>query len=318
MKVTIIIVNYRTASLVRNCLQSLESEVKDKLCNVIVVDNNSCDNSVELLQKLTLDRGWESWVDILPLKTNAGFAFGNNKALETCLGQKIQPDLFWLLNPDTVVRKNSLNALVDFAFDHPSVGIAGSRIENINSIVQISAFRDHSVISEFLSGARLGFISKIFSNKIVAKTPISHVACKADWVSGASMMIRRQVFEEVGLFDETYFLYYEEVDLCVRSRQHNWECWYVPESVIVHIEGAVTGIVPGREKATRRPSYWFKSRRHFFQKHHGRLYLLLADFLRIIGYSSLLVRNVFQRKKYNDPPHFLRDFILQSSFLNKD
>ena len=181
--------------------------------------------------------------------------------------------------------------------------------------MRVSAFHDHSVLNEFLSVLRLGVVSAIFKNKIVPKTPPSSSACKTDWVSGASMLIRSEVFKVVQELDENFFMYYEEVDFCIRARKAGYQCWYVPESRVIHLEGVASGISAGREISRRRPAYWFESRRFFFLKHHGAFSLFLADTLWIAGYSTWLIRQLIQKKENIDPPRFLRDFISHSVFF---
>jgi GT2 family glycosyltransferase len=169
---------------------------------------------------------------------------------------------------------------------HPQVGIAGSQLENADGGLDSSAHIFPSPLSELDAGARLGVLSRFLYRYAVTSAPqnLSHVC---DWVSGASMMIRRQVIEDIGWMDEKFFLYFEEVDYCRRARQAGWECWYVPDSRVVHLEGASTGI---RASSKRRARYWYDSRRRFFVKHYGITGLVAADMLRVIGQLSFVLR----------------------------
>ena len=134
-----------------------------------------------------------------------------------------------LLNPDTIVLPGALKSLLDFMDEHPLVGIAGSRLEHPDGTPQRSAFRFHSVLSEWEAGLRLGLVSRLLNKRVVAP-PVPQVTCPTDWVAGASMIVRRAVFERIGLLDEGYFMYFEEVDFCLRARRAGWPCWYVPAS----------------------------------------------------------------------------------------
>ena len=280
-----------------------------------MADNNSGDDSVRFLADSIVARGWSQWISLLPLPENGGFAYGNNKAIEAVLAGRNPPRYLWLLNPDTFVHQGACLELVNFMETHPEAGIAGSRLEDPDGTLQISAFRDHSVVSEFLSGIRLRVADVLLSRWVVADRKIHTVPVRTDWVSGASLMIRTPVFTQTGLLDEAFFMYYEEVDYCLRARKNNWECWHVPASRVVHLIGAASGITDYRKKASRRPAYWFASRRRFFLKHHHWLALFLADCLWMIGYSSLLIRRKLQRKPNFDPPFFLRDFFSNSIFF---
>ncbi len=213
----IVVVNYRTADLVIGCMRSLSDEPR-RLPHprVVVVDNASGDGSADRIAAAIREERWGSWVSLLPLADNRGFSAGNNAGLRLLLQPPEPADHVLLLNPDTVVRAGALRALLDFADGHPKAGIVGSRLEGPEGTPQNSAFRFHSVVAELDRGLRSGVTSRLLSRwGVVLPQPES--ACRADWVSGASMLIRREVLESIGPFDEGYFLYYEEVDFCL--------CW---------------------------------------------------------------------------------------------
>ena len=135
---------------------------------------------------------------------------------------------------------------------------------------------------------------------------------RADWLSGASLMIRRSVFETIGLLDESYFLYFEEVDFCLRAGRVGLQCWHVPDSRVVHLVSASTGIYGTEIKSKRRPAYWFRSRRHYFLKNWGRAGAMIADLNWIVGAASWRLRVIVQKKPDVDPPHLFRDFLSHS------
>ena len=305
----VVIVNYRTAQLTINCLHSLVDEVRALSgTQVVVVDNNSRDRSVEQIESAIKTEGWSDWASVLPSEQNGGFALGNNLAIRPVLKSRNPPDYFLLLNPDTVVRKRSLQVLVDFMKQHPKVGIAGSRLEDPDGTPQCSAFRFHTLLSEFDSALRLGIVSKLLAKWIVAP-PVASVPCQTDWVAGASMIIRREVLETVGLMDEAYFLYYEEVDFCLQAHKSGWSCWYVPESRVVHLVGQSSGVTNRKILPKRLPSYWFDSRRRYFLKNHGWFYTALTDLVWLLSFALGRCRRVLQGKPDNDPPYLLRDFF---------
>jgi GT2 family glycosyltransferase len=281
---------------------------------VTVVDGASGDDSCEKLRSAIATADWSAWVELLELQQNRGFAAGNNRALERILAGSQAPDLILLLNPDTIVRPGGIAALVAFMEEHPEVGIVGSRLENLDGSAQRSAFRFHSVWGEVDTGARWAPISRLLANFVVApETP--REAQPIDWVCGASMMVRRQVFSDIGLLDENFFMYYEEVDFCRRARSSGWNCWYQPASRVVHLVGQASGLEQGNLGPRRLPAYWFESRRRYYIKHHGLLYAMLADTAWITTHAMWRIRARLQRKPRRDPPYLLRDFILQSALV---
>ena len=304
----IIIVNYRTPDLAIDCLRSLADEIPCRGdFRVVVVDNNSGDGSAEAIAGVVCREQW-GWVELLPLGHNGGFSAGNNAALRPLLGSVPPPNYVLLLNPDTVVRPGAVQTLLDFMERHPEVGIAGSRLEDSDGTAQRSAFRFPSAAGEFETGLRLGLVSRLLSRRIVAP-PARDEAHATDWVAGASMIVRKEVFEAVGLMDEEYFLYFEEVDFCLRAARAGWPCWCVPQSRVVHLVGQSSGVSDTRRPARRVPRYWFASRKRYFRKNHGAATALLADLAWTLGFALWRLRRRLQRKPDTDPPHLFWDFV---------
>lgn len=313
----VVIVNYRTADLTIDCLKSLETEVKNLPgTQVVVVDNASGDNSVEKIQKAIDTYNWQPWLKLIPSDCNGGYAYGNNLGIRPALESTNPPQYVLLLNPDTIVRSGAIATLLKFMAENPQVGIAGSRLEDIDGTPQRSAFRFHTILSEFEGGIRLGIVSRILSKWRVAPE-VSDVDCPTDWVAGASMLIRRQVFADVGLLDEEYFMYYEEVDFCLQAKRKGWSCWYVPESRVVHFVGQSSGVTNKKIIPKRLPQYWFESRERYFIKNYGKFYTFVADLMWIIGFSLWKVRSNIQRKPNLDPPYLLNDFWQNSILVRK-
>ena len=307
MRLAIIIVNFRTADLVVDCLHSLSTVSKNINSRVIVVDNNSEDGSVERLSKTIETQDWKPWATILPQERNLGFAAGNNAAILHLLTLEAPPEHVLLLNPDTVVHEGAVEQLTRFLDDYPKVGIVGAQLENEDHVPQSSARRYPSMWSEFDNGARFGVLSRLLKNYRVA-LPVANHAHRCDWVSGAAMMFRREVIEQIGLMDEGFFLYFEELDFCQRASNACWQIWLDPAARVTHLEGGATGI---RQARRRRGQYWYDSRRRYFIKHFGIPRWILADLLWGLGRLSLLARTRFNLGGdiSGDPLHYFRDLI---------
>jgi len=317
LSVRIVVVNYRTPELSIECLRSLKAEVlAHPNASVTVVDNDSRDNSAHLISAAIEMEGWSSWVTLIESPLNGGFSHGNNVAIRDALAGGNAPDCFWLLNPDTLVRPGAVSALTSFMGSHPHVGICGGAIDEQGDKPWPFAFRFPSILSELEQALAFGPATTLLSKWAILK-PTSDVPEKVDWVCGASMMVRRELFEKIGLMDDGYFLYFEETDYCLAANRAGWECWYVPQSRIMHIAGQSTGIVES-DQPKRLPSYWFDSRRRYFIKNHGRLYAAVADIVWMTAFSLGRIRHWLQRKPDRDPPRFLADFFYHSALWTSD
>ena len=160
---------------------------------------------------------------------------------------------------------------------------------------------------------RLGPVSQLLRGWLVAPPPPEGNS-PTDWVAGASMIVRREVFSATGPMDDGYFLYYEEVDFCLRASRAGWPCWYVAESRVVHLVGQSTGVTDSAASRRRRPDYWFRARRRYFLKNHGRARTVLADLAWAVAYASYRVRRTLLGRPDRDPERLLRDFV-RHSFL---
>ena len=318
MRLLIVIVNYRTASLTIDCLRSLAPEIPalPPGTRVVVTDNAGGDDSVERITAAIRDNGWAAWAQLMPLPRNGGFAYGNNQAIRPALDSQDPPDYVLLLNPDTVVRPGAVRALLDFMDANPAAGIAGSRLEHPDGKAQRSAFRFPGALSELEEGLRLSAVSRLLNRFVVAPPPPTD-ARRVDWVAGASMIVRRAVFEAVGLMDERYFMYYEEVDFCRRAHRAGWPCWYVPASRVVHLVGQSSGVTDEKKPKKRQPEYWFASRRRYFRTHTGLVRTFLADTFFVLGHALYKATVVARRRPANDPVGLLGDFV-RYNFLRFD
>ncbi|MEM7137547.1 MAG: glycosyltransferase family 2 protein [Myxococcota bacterium] len=314
MKVLVVVLNYRTPDLAVRCLESLEAEVAEVgSMHVVVTDNDSGDDSVAIIGEAIERHSWR-WCELMPLSKNGGYCFGNNAGIRPHLFKEGAPEFVMLLNPDTYIRPGAVSRLVSYLERHEDVGIAGARLEGPDGAIQNGAFRFPTPTREMLDGFRLGILSKAMRTGDIFYD-LGDQPMAVDWVVGAAMMIRREVFDDIGLLDEGYFLYFDEVDFCLRARRAGWSAHYVPQSVVVHLVGRSTGISDPNKRPPRFPTYWFDSRRRFFLKHHGAVKTLAADLGFLGGYTTWRVRRVIQRKPDGDPPWFWLDFLRNSTLL---
>jgi GT2 family glycosyltransferase len=315
MKLLIVVVNYRVTQLTIDCLSSIGREIESvPHTHVAICENGTGGEAARLIQEAITNNGWESWCTLMTVKINLGFTGGNNLALRHALQSADQPEYVLLLNADTIVRSNAFKAMVDFMDTHPDVGIGGSAQEfpDGNRYAARVAFRFPTPISEFEGNLNLGLISKLLKKWIVPLPPPDH-ACKVDWVSGAGMLIRRDVFNDIGLLDEGYYTHFEDVDFCFNAQKAGWSVWYVPTSLIMHIGGQSTGLTVKKPK--RRPAYYFEARRRYFLKNHGAAYAAMADAGLIIGLALWRLRVALTGKEDHTPPFLLRDSLRHSVFF---
>lgn len=303
-KILTIILNYRTPELTLKAAKAALREMRDLGGEVVIVDNASGDGSVEQITEAVTEWGAGKLLRVVQSPVNGGFGAGNNFGMRQGMSDGSAPDFYYLLNSDAWPDEGAVAKLLDVMAAEPRVGFAGSHIRGTDDEEHCTVFRFPSIAGELEGAARTGLITRMFRNAVVPME-IPTENRQVDWTAGASLLIRARMLEEIGLFDESFFLYYEETELCHRARRAGWSCYYVPESRTVHVGSASTGL----KSWTRTPRYWFVSRRYYFTKVHGRAYAALATGARITGALIWRLRRLVQGKPQADPPHFLRDLI---------
>jgi N-acetylglucosaminyl-diphospho-decaprenol L-rhamnosyltransferase len=312
VELAIIVVNYRTADLTIGCLDSLFDDPKlPPDTHLMIVDGASGDGSAQAIAAAIESRKLQQRVSLLPLEVNGGFAYGNNRGIESIRARFGEPEFYLLLNPDTLVRPTAVARLLAFLKANPDIGIAGSRLEDPDGTPQACAFRFPSVASEFEGEIKTGPVSRILRRWSVVPE-LGDEPSRVDWVSGACMLVRSDVFKAVGLMDEKYFLYYEELDFTLRAARAGWQCWHVPQSRVIHLVGQATGVSKREGTKPRRPRYWFESRMRYFVTNHGKPYTFMANLAWISGYLGWRVRQLVTGRKNEGPPRLLSDFIRHS------
>lgn len=301
--------NYRTADLALRAVGSLQRE-RNQVADLraVVVDNASGDGSAPRLRAGLAEADLADWVRLVESPSNLGFGAGNNLALREALASSEPPDYVLLLNPDAALDPGALRTLVQFLADHPRAGMAGPGTEVGRGNLRGTAFRFPGILNSLDEGLHFGPLTRLLSRWQLAPPPRPE-AHRADWLSGGCLLLKRELLLEVGLFDESYFLYFEEVDLAWRAAARGWESWFVPDARILHEAGASTGASAGRELVRRMPPYWFESRRRYFLKNRGRLVCLLADLAWAGGNALWNLRRLLSRAPRKEPLRFWSDFV---------
>ncbi len=304
--ILVVLLNFRTPDMTLQAAQAALIAMTDLPAELVIVDNDSGDGSYEALSQAVTSEAWAEGHNIRVLQSghNGGFGAGNNVGIRARLCSGAKPDYVYILNSDAFPAPDAIRHLYSHLEANPEVGFTGSYIHGSDGEPHMTAFRFPSVWSELEGAARFGPISRLLRNKAVP-LQLPSATCAVDWLAGASMMMRQSVLDEIGLFDERFFLYFEETDLCLRAARAGHEIHYVRDSEVEHIGSVSTGM----KRWTRIPGFWLDSRWHYFSKNHGRGYAVLATALHSLGGALWRLRVLLQGKAPADPPRFLRDLI---------
>ena len=279
MDISIIIVSYNTQELTAKCLKSIKSAIQNLKVETFVVDNNSHDSTVQMIRKEF------SWINLITNKENLGFSKANNIALKKAEGK-----YFLILNPDTEVYKDTLSKMYKYMEENPNVGIATCRVE-LSSGSLDSDCRRHfpspwRAFTHFLGLSKLFKGSKIFDQYYYGylKDDKEH---EVDACVGAFMMVRSEAVKKVGLFDEDFFFYGEDLDWCWRFREKGYKIIYTPITKILHHKGAASGLKPTSQHLTKATKESKKralyesvhSMEIFYKKHYTDKYPLFINWL---------------------------------------
>jgi GT2 family glycosyltransferase len=254
--VSVAIVSWNTRDLLARCLQSVGQSGS---IEVFVVDNASSDGSAPMVRQRF------PWVHLIQNKQNVGFAAANNQAIRLsgdCPGPGGRRPYIVLLNSDTEVRPGALGALVAFVQAHPRAGAAGARLLNSDGSLQPSC---HPMLTPGRELWRLLFMERIWPR---ATYPMQRwdpeTPRQVEALKGACLLLRREALDQVGLLDEGYFMYTEEVDLCYRLARAGWQLWWLPQAVVVHHEAQSS-----RQAAEPMYLQLYRSKVQFYRKFGG-------------------------------------------------
>lgn len=251
-----VIVTWNTGDLLADALTSLEEQTGGVTYEVIVVDNGSVDGTSEMVTRRF------PAVRLLSLPENLGFTGGNNRGFEIALGRYLL-----LLNSDTVVLPTTVAPLVRFLDDHPRSGCAGARHLNADGSLQRSMDDFPTLVSDGLSYTELLRVPAVdrWLTKRYAWWSDHEEQRQVGWVNGACMMVRREVYEQLGGFDEDLFIYGDELDWCQRMAKAGWTVDFVPSAEVIHLGGQAMD-----RAADRRTRLLLEGQLHFYRNHHER------------------------------------------------
>ncbi|WP_018277500.1 glycosyltransferase family 2 protein [Teredinibacter turnerae] len=287
LELLIVVINYKTADMVIDCLQTVLPQLKEGQ-KVALVDNCSGDGSAETLQTWVAAHG-EGKVDLILSPENGGFSAGNNIGIKHA-----EAEHYLLLNSDTLLRDGALATMLD-TMTSKRCGFVAPRLEWPDATPQESCFRFHRPISELIYGAATGAVTRLLGRWVVA-LPVSEKPISPEWASFACIMLRGDMVKDVGLMDEGYFLYYEDVDYCKEAANRGWSIVYQPAARVVHLRGGSSPMKSNYAHKKRLPYYYYASRTRYFAKHYGRLGAFLANSAWLAGRSISKLRELLGKK----------------------
>ncbi|KPL00440.1 MAG: hypothetical protein AMJ91_04795 [candidate division Zixibacteria bacterium SM23_73_3] len=269
---SIIIVNYNVKEFLRRCLNSIFDFHKDLNFEVMVIDNNSEDQSANMVRRKFPQ------VKLYENKRNEGFSAACNQGIRETKGRYVL-----LLNPDTEFTPGGISKMVEFMDANPQVGICGPRMIDSQGKIHFSCRSFPSYLTAISSGQSI--LNRLFphnplSRKYLLKDQDQNQKREVDWISGSCLLTKREVFERIGLLDEIFFMYVEDVDFCYRAKKAGFSVYYFPNVEIVHHIGKST-----KKRKLLMQTEHHRSMYHFFVKHH-----LPNVFLKSIVFLGIWIR----------------------------
>jgi hypothetical protein len=255
MDLSVCVLNWNTRKDLRRCLKSLRACGCTLEHEIIIADNASTDGSPETVAQEAPE------ARLIVNKVNLGFAAGNNKALRAATGRYCL-----LLNPDTEIKPCALSGLVEALEAEPDAAAAGPKLLNGDGSIQYSCRRFPNFTTGLFRRSPLGTLfpgNRFESEYLMTDWPHDKTR-EVDWVSGAALCMRREALEQVGLLDERYYMFCEDVDWCLRARKLGWKIVYAPQSEITHYRGRSTDLAPFRMAAE-----FHRSMERFYWKHYA-------------------------------------------------
>jgi len=275
IKLSIVIVSWNVIRQLKDCLNSIQGNRPDCELEIIVVDNASDDGTAAALKEKFPN------VKLIENPRNSGFSAANNLGLKMAKGRYI-----FLLNPDTLIHPHALERLIAVMDETPAAGACGPALCDVNgqsciSVGYVPTFRSLLYAKTFFR--KLGIFRRHYK-KVTASERNYDIRTPVEQISGAAIMVRRSVFDRIGLMDENFFLYFEDVDLCLRIRNAGYDIMYVPEVVVTHVGGCSTEKI-----STIKQMYFYRSLFLYLRKHKGRFKTTLFA---LVFKPAVLIRHI--------------------------
>lgn len=265
MMLSIVVVTYNSSGVLNDCLKSIRNNQKGFESEVIIIDNNSLNKGEQENLSLVAREFDDLGINLVKSPENLGFGPANNRGVKISNGKYL---LF--LNADTVLGEDSLNKMVNFLENNPKTGATGPKlITGDGKIQEWSCGKKTSLLKTIKNN--FGFIPRHLWQ---SESPL-----KVDWVSGAALMVRKSVFEEIGGFDENFFMYFEDEDLCWRIKETGYDVYYLGDVIITHL-GGQSFKHSGTNSLQKK--FFYQSQDFFFRKHYGVITSAIVRFLRFL------------------------------------
>lgn len=286
MDVSVIIVNYKTCNLAQDCINSIFENTKNVSYEVIVVDNNSNDGSVETFSLLYPQ------IKIIPLNENIGFGSANNVGVKYAKGEYL-----FFLNPDTVLKNNALFILSSFLENHIDVALCGGTLFDQNGVILNSYSNEVFPFWRELKSV-INILPVSSENHF---SPVEYQQCKI--ICGADMMIRKSDFNLIGGFDTRFFMYYEEPDISIRLQKVGKKIYYIKESEIIHLEGQSECESDFYNQTTR--FYYVVSQLRFLKKYFKFYFCVFY----VLHFVKALLANIKYNKLMDDRQRYWKSYL---------
>ena len=298
VKLSVLVVNYNSGNLLAECLRSVMNTVDTAPFQVLVVDNDSSDDSLE-----TAIREFPE-VEYIRNDLNNWYTGGANQAMKACRGEYML-----ILNPDTVCHPGAVDGLIDFMESHGKAGIACPKLLNSDGTLQPSCRKflksRYLVLKHLLPWS---ILPQSWKKRLVLEYWDHGETVQSDWIIGACVLARREAVEQVGLKDEEFRMFHEETDWCLRMKKKGWQVWFVHDLKVTHYGSQAAMAMWGDHLVLE----FYRGKHRFIKKHFGRTALLMHRIL-LAGLLTLRLLAVSLRRTAGDDDHLRR----RSSFLKK-
>ncbi len=289
-EIVVSIINYRTPEMTIESAQSVLEQFEGVNGEVVIVDNLSGDNSIDVLEGWLSTLPNDAPIRLIRSPANLGFSGGHNLGMAAVIA-----NYYLILNSDALLRPGFIDRILLEARAHPEAGFIAPRLEGDDGSVQNSCFRFPSPIGEFIRGANTGVITKVLNGHYTSMG-IDPDPSQIEWASFACILVNAQMYQEIGPMDEGFFLYFEDAEYCLRGRRAGWHVHHCPEARAVHFRGGSGPVKKMLIERKRLPAYFYSSRTRFMYLAYGRFGLWRANILWLFGHTIAVTRKLAGRK----------------------